>query len=153
MKNTLKIDFENNAIIMDRTFAKNCSNTNSPEYAQLQRVRQDYPGFTVTTRHIKKNTEKETYAGLTYAFMEDYIITHETGAKQQEVMEEYEELRLVASCHSKGHRYPAIKRWFLAKYPEITEFGMLKVTLEGKENPTFEVHSAVQKTKDQEKAS
>ena len=145
MKNTLKIDFENKTIIMDRTFAKNCSNTNSEEYAQLQRVRQDYPTFTVTTRHIKKNTQKETYAGLTYAFMEDYIINHETGEDLQKVMDEYDELRLVAECHSKGHRYPAIKRWFLAKYPNITEFGMLKIEVEGKENPTLEVHTSVQK--------
>ena len=145
MKNTLKIDFENKTIIMDRTFAKNCSNTNSEEYAQLKRVRQDYPTFTVTTRHIKKNTQKETYAGLTYAFMEDYIINHETGEDLQKVMDEYDELRLVAECHSKGHRYPAIKRWFLAKYPNITEFGMLKIEVEGKENPTLEVHTSVQK--------
>ncbi len=145
MKNTLKIDFANNAIIMDRTFAKNCSNTSSDEYAQLQRVRQDYPTFAVSTRHIKKNTKKETYAGLTYAYMEDYIITHETGDDRQEIMDEYEQLRLVAECHSKGRRYPTIKKWFLAKYPEITEFGMLKVTIDGKENPSLEIHSATQK--------
>ena len=35
MKNTLKIDFENSRIVMDRTFAKNVQNTNSEEYRPL----------------------------------------------------------------------------------------------------------------------
>lgn len=43
MKNTLKIDFENSRIVMDRTFAKNVQNTNSEEYRHLQQVRKDYP--------------------------------------------------------------------------------------------------------------
>ena len=36
MKNTLKIDFAKKQIIMDRTFAKNVTNTKSNEYAHLQ---------------------------------------------------------------------------------------------------------------------
>ena len=147
MKNTLRVDFNNKRIIMDRTFAKNCSDTRSEEYAQLQRVRQDYPGYIVATRQIKKNKDKETYAGLTYAFMEDYIITHEKGENLEERFKEYNQLQLVAGCHSKGRRYPAIKKWFLAVYPEITKLGMLNVTAEGKDNPTLEVHSATQPEK------
>ena len=65
MKNVLKIDFAEKKIIMDRTFVQNCANTNSEEYAHLQKVRQDYPDYDVITRTIKKNTEKETYKGLT----------------------------------------------------------------------------------------
>ena len=74
MKNILKVDFSKNAIIMDRTFAKKCTDTRSEEYAQLQRVRQDYPTFAVLTRTIKRNENKETYKGLTYRYMEDYNI-------------------------------------------------------------------------------
>ena len=126
MKNTLKIDFVNGRIVMDRTFAKNCTNTASDEYTQLQRVRLDYPNFKVYTRHIKKNTKKESYKGLTYAYMEDYIRRHEEGEKLREVLTEYSELRLIAECHSTGHRYPTIKKWFLAKYPEVSGFGAAK---------------------------
>ena len=124
MKNTLKIDFVNGRIVMDRTFAKNCTNTASDEYTQLQRVRLDYPNFKVYTRHIKKNTKKESYKGLTYAYMEDYIRRHEEGEKLREVLTEYSELRLIAECHSTGHRYPTIKKWFLTKYPEVSVFGV-----------------------------
>ena len=66
MKNRLWIDFAKNRIMMDRTFAEKCRDTRSAEYEHLQRVRQDYPEFVVQRRQIKKNTSKETYAGLTY---------------------------------------------------------------------------------------
>ena len=42
MKNTLKINHENKAIVMDRTFAKFAEDTRSEEYAHLQQVRKDY---------------------------------------------------------------------------------------------------------------
>lgn len=122
MKNTLKIDFAKKKIIMDRTFAKNCTNTGSTEYAQLQSVRRDYPDFEVITRQIKKNSAKESYKGLTYDYMEDYIITHEDEDHVEIVLAEYHELRLIASCHSKSRRYPVIKQWFLAKYPDIEDY-------------------------------
>ena len=129
MKNVLKIDFAKKQIVMDRTFAKNSADTRSEEYAHLQRVRCDYPTFTVTTRSCQKNESKESYKGLTYEYMEHYILTHESQDTVLEVLDEFYELRLIAECHSKSRRYPAIKRWFLARYPEVAEFGLLKVPM------------------------
>ena len=123
MTNTLKINFATKEIIMDRTFAKNCANTNSEEYAHLQKVRQDYPDYKVVTRIIKKNPDKETYKGLTYRYMENYILRHETEENALEVIKEFNELRTISECHKQGLRYPTIKRWFLNKYPEIEDFG------------------------------
>ncbi len=131
MKNVIRVDFAKKRIVMDRAFAKNCANPASDEYIQLQRVRQDYPNFTVSTRTCKSNPEKESYKGLTYEYMEHYILTHEGKDTVLEVLDEYNELRLLAECHSRSRRYPVIKRWFLAKYPEIMEFGMLKIQSEG----------------------
>lgn len=124
MKNALYIDFENNSIVMTSTFAKKCSNTSSDEYRQLQSVRRDYPSFIVTTRQIKKNPNTEHYNGLTYAFMEDYILSHESEETCEQVLEEFNEMILISKCHSKAFRYPTIKKWFLKKYPEIVRFGM-----------------------------
>jgi len=129
MKNTLKIDFAKERIIMDRTFAKNVQNTNSAEYAHLQQVRQDYPTFTVMHRQIKKNPNKECYKGLTYDYMYDYILRKEPVETRKAVVDELDEMILISKCHSKAKRYPVIKNWFLEKYPEIVEFGM----------PTFDV--------------
>lgn len=124
MKNTLKIDFAKNKIIMDRTFSKNAQNTNSPEYAHLQQVRQDYPTFTVMLRQIKKNPNKESYKGLTYDYMFDYIAKYEPVETRKEVLNELDDMIFISQCHSKAKRYPVIKNWFLEKYPEILEFGM-----------------------------
>ena len=124
MKNILKIDHVHSTIIMDRTFAKNAENTMSAEYAHLQSVRRDYPNYTVARRQIKKNPNKECYKGLTYAYMEEYIASHEDDENRKLVLKEFAELRLIAQCHSKAHRYPVIKQWFLDKYPEIATFGM-----------------------------
>ena len=121
MKNYCRLDHKNRKIIMDRTFAKNSENTRSDEYAHLQQVRRDYPDYTVTRRAIKANPNKKTYKGLTYGYMEEYIMTHRTKSQTSaEIMAEYDEMRIIADCHSKAYRYPVIKRWFLEKYPEIT---------------------------------
>ena len=124
MKNALYIDFAKNKIVMTTTFAKKCRNTASTEYAQLQRVRQDYPEFTVCTRQIKSNPNKETYAGLTYEYMRNYIITHASDKTREMEVAEFDELILISQCQTKAKRYPTIKKWFLAKYPAIAKFGM-----------------------------
>lgn len=128
MKNTLKIDFANRQIIMDREFAKNASNTFSAEYQKLQAVRAENPDFRVVRKTIKKNPQKETYKGLTYPFMEDYIITHEPRESRKAVLDELNEMILISKCHSQAFRYPVIKQWFLSRYPEIAEFGITTTT-------------------------
>lgn len=134
MKNVLKIDHKNRTLVMDRTFSKLAENTRSNEYAHLQQVRRDYPDYTVSTRQIKKNPKKETYAGLTYEYMKRYIITHEPVENRKNALAEFDEMLLVSRCHAKSKRYPVIKRWFLDKYPEIKEFGMPKEDEEDSKN-------------------
>ena len=121
MKNTLRFDHDARCIVMDRTFYKNSSNIRFEEYAMLQRARQDYPTYTPVIKRIKRNPNKETYRGLTYAYMERYIESHENA---EEMMAHYKELRLISECHGKARRYPAIKKWFLKQYPEVEKFGM-----------------------------
>ena len=120
MKNTLRFDHDARCIVMDRTFYKNSSNIRFEEYGMLQRARQDYPTYTPVIKRIKRNPDKETYRGLTYAYMERYIESH---ANAEASMAEYRELRLISECHCKARRYPKIKKWFLEKYPEIEKFG------------------------------
>lgn len=119
MKNTLKVDFANSRIVMDRTFAVNCENTNSEEYAHLQRVRQDYPNFMVVRKTIKKNPNQERYHGLTYEYMRFYISQKDNA---EEMLKKLDELILIGGCHSKGRAYATIKKWFLTQYPEVKEF-------------------------------
>lgn len=122
MKNLLKINFNNKTIVMDRTFAKKCEDTRSDEYIHLQNVRNDYPDYRVITREIRRNPDKKTYNGLTYDYIEKYILSHGSDAEVQAALSEYRELRLIAQCHKRGAGYPVIKQWFLEKYPEIEDF-------------------------------
>jgi len=124
MNGFLKVKHSKCQLVMSREFAKYANDTMSEEYAHLQRVRQDYPHYQTVLRTITRNSNKESYKGLTYEYMEDYILTHGTREERKKTFDEYNELRLIAECHSKAHRYPTIKRWFLNKYPEIMEFGM-----------------------------
>jgi len=122
--NTIRIDHATKRIIMDSMFYKNSLDPRNEEYRTLQDVRRDYPTYTPTQRRIKKNPEKKTYSGLTYAYMEDYILTHESPETVEAVFAEFNEMILVSQCHSKSFRYPVIKKWFLNKYPEIMKFGL-----------------------------
>lgn len=124
MTNTLKINYTNHTIIMDRTFAKLAQNARSDEYALLQEVRKDYPNFTVVQRSIRKNAKKKTYSGLTYDYMEEYIMQHGTEEKRLANLRRFAELRVIAECQGKSYRYPVIKSWFLDQYPEIVQFGL-----------------------------
>lgn len=136
MINTIRIDHEHKKLIMDRTFAKNAENTRSPEYAHLQSVRRDYPHYEVVRRQIKKNTNKETYEGLTYDYMKNYIINKTEPEVRTKLLLEFDGMILISQCHSKGKRYPTIKKWFLEQFPEIVKFGMPEVKEETAEVAT-----------------
>ena len=55
--------------------------------------------------------------------MEDYILTHGDVDEVKKNLATYEEMLLIAECHSRSRRYPAIKSWFLEMYPEVVSFG------------------------------
>ena len=118
MTNVLKINHNARTITMDRTFEKNASIVGSEEYDLLQSTRRDYPKYKVKRRQIKKNKNKESYRGLTYKYMENYILSHDNA---DDIYAEYLELRNLAKCHS--IRYPHIKMWFLNTYKEVADFG------------------------------
>ena len=124
MTNYLKVDHYNRKLVMDRAFSKYSAIAGSEEYILLQNCRKDYPNYTVITRRIKTNENKKTYKGLNYDYMEFYIRTHEPFDTRDQVLEELKEMQIIASCHSRGYRYPVIKKWFLKKYPEIAAFGL-----------------------------
>ena len=130
MKNALMINFEKNQIVMTRQFAKKCTDTRSPEYAHLQSVRRDYPDYAVITRQIKKNSSKKAYKVLTYDYMRDYIILHTAPEDEAAALAEFDELILISKCQQQSLRYPTIKKWFLAKYPEVAKFGAVEATEE-----------------------
>ena len=130
MTNILKVDHKKKMLIMDKSFANNSSIFGSRESQMLEEARRAYPTYSVARRQIKKNSNQEHYNGLTYEYMRWYIETHEEGEKLTATIKEFDELLLISKCHSKGKRYPTIKKWFLEQYKEVKTFGMSEEELE-----------------------
>lgn len=133
----IRIDFEKNEVIMTRKFAAAASDPHTKEYATLQNVLNTYEGIHIRKHTIKKNPNKECYKGLTYAYMREYIKTHEPKVNVESALAELEDMILISKCHSNGFRYPTIKKWFLDKYKEVAEFGT--ELIEAEERKTVEV--------------
>ena len=106
------------SIEVSKKFAAAAARFGTEEYNALQMVRRDYPGYKVVT--ATRKAAKPAFKGLTYAYMERYIESHGT----KEDRHTYDEMKLISECHSKSHRYPVIKNWFLEQYPEIKQFGV-----------------------------
>ena len=114
MKGTIKLDHFEKNIYLSNAFANAAKKVTSEEYKLLREVMENHPDYTLVKYEIKKNPNKESYCGLTYFYMENYIASHDESG---EIKKTYDELRLRAQCHS--IRYAHIKRWFLGVYPEI----------------------------------
>ena len=122
-KSKLSIKYADNVIEMNTTFAKMMQNPLSDEYALLQKVKMENPGFRVQTRKINTNPKKDTYKGLTYEWMRNHIATHEPKNIVEQKLAEFDEMVYISKCHGKSLRYPTIKKWFLAQYPDVAKFG------------------------------
>ena len=123
MTGAIRLNHFDKEILISKSFQKAAMNPTSKEYAELMEVMNNHPTYKLAQRVIKKNTQKETYAGLTYEYMRDYIILHSTPDEELAAVAEFDEMILVSKCHSKAQRYPTIKKWFLEKYPEIEMYG------------------------------
>lgn len=101
------------------------------EYKNLQEVRRDYPNFKVVTITRKVTTQKDTYKGLTYTYMETYIKAHDDNNKT--IMAEYEMLRGISKeaqdALAEPCSYNEMKNWFLKKYPAIADFHKMREDL------------------------
>lgn len=114
------INHENKTITLTRAFAKLTSNPLNKEAKLLSRVVKDFPDYEIIVRTIKRNPDKDTYKGLTYDYMREYIIRFSEDKKAD--LKELEDMIFISQCHSKAKRYPVIKKWFLGKYPEVVNF-------------------------------
>ena len=123
-KSRVKMRHENRIIEPNGTFMKAAENPRSDEYRLLQELRRDYPEYTVSRREINWNRSQERYKGLKYEYMKWYINKYEVESKRESRLRELEAQIDISKCHSKGKRYPKVKEWFLATYPNIAEFGM-----------------------------
>ena len=113
----MKANLMNKTIEMSKTEANKAGRINSNEFNELNTLRTIYPTFEIVIK-TSSTKKKSEYKGLTY----EYIL-HTSPDKELEAIAEFDELILISQCHSKAHRYPTIKKWFLERYPEVAKFG------------------------------
>lgn len=121
----LKVNHQTRTIEMNKTFADKASRFGSDEYNALMQAREQNPGYAtkVITRKTTKS-DKPSYKGLTYEYMEKYILVHDD--ENHKIMNEYLELRAMTDeaedALLESATYQDMKDWFLDKFPAIAEF-------------------------------
>ena len=119
----LTINNKARTIEMTKKFEKAASRFGSDEYKMLQEARKDYPAYKVV---VKASTAKgkESFKGLTYEYMEKYIVAHDDENKT--VMAEYKMLRGLSDeaqeMNAAARSYGEMKKWFFDQYPAFKEF-------------------------------
>ena len=103
MKNFMRIDTKKRQIIMDKTFYNRSLYFGTEEYNLLQMARKDYPGFTPVRREIRKPDHPiDRHKGLTYVFMENYIRKREPEETREEILSDFEQMKVIAKAHASG---------------------------------------------------
>ncbi|MDY3993141.1 MAG: hypothetical protein SOY66_06320 [Evtepia sp.] len=116
---------EKKTIEMTKTESKRAGNPNNEEYLVLLDFMKAWPGYRIQIKAPAKR--KAEYKGLTYEYMKAYIKQHDKEDKS--IMAEFNTLvaqdkkdKKEGSEHLDAASYLDVKKWFLAKFPEIKEF-------------------------------
>ena len=112
-------------IEMSKTEAKAAGKIGSTEFDELKQYLELYPTFTIDIKASAKR--KIEFRGLDYKYMRTYIIKHDD--EKGTIMAEFRELiaqdkkdKVEGSEHLKAAGYLDVKKWFLAKFPEIKQY-------------------------------
>ena len=114
-------DFARKAIVASASTLKKTRNPENPECKTLMRMLAQHPDFRIAEKEVKKKVGKQTYKGLTFARMADYI---QMQANSKDELKKYEAVRRIAKI--KGSEYALTKKWFLRAYPDYKERAVVK---------------------------
>ena len=112
-------------IEMTKAEAKTAGKIGTDEYNTLMQLMQSFPTFTI---EIKAPAKRKTeFKGLDYKFMREYIQKHDDA--NGTIMAEFRTLtaqdkkeKAEGSENLEAAGYLDVKKWFLAKFPEIKKF-------------------------------
>ena len=125
-RNYAKIDHINGKIIMDKEFFENSSILGSKEYNLLHSAKKEYTDYEIEIKQCKKNPNQIHYGKLSYEYMEEYIRTFEPVETIPLALAAFHAHQLKSDDNKKS-RYPAVKHWFIERYPAIKDYGALPI--------------------------
>ena len=112
-------------IEMTKAEAKAAGKIDSEKYNELRDYLDAYPGFEIQIKAPAKR--KVEFRGLDYKFMKEYIQKHDNA--DGTIMAEFRTLtaqdkkeKIEGSENLEAAGYLDVKKWFLAKFPEIKKF-------------------------------
>ena len=112
-------------IEMSKKEAKAAGKIGTPEFEELKNYMAMYPGFEVQIKAPAKR--KVEFRGLDYMYMRGYILKHDN--EDGEILAEFNALialdkknKVEGAEHLEAAGYLDVKKWFLAKFPEIKEY-------------------------------
>ena len=110
-KNIFTINFTESTISGSKSALKKASNPASAEYKELTAKMAAHPTFKVVEKEPNEN--KNTYEGLDFPMMQNYI---NTLPNAEEMMAEF-----IAVKEMAGGKYPLVKKWFLDTFKDDTD--------------------------------
>ena len=102
----IKINYTKNTIEITKSFEKKAMVFASPEYKELIDAKREFPNYRIV---ITTNKGSNTFKGMDYKFMEEYI------AKQVDAETRTQEFKRLLESKLVG--YAEVKQWFVDKYP------------------------------------
>ena len=101
----ITMNFKKNAIEITKAFEKKASIYGSAEYRELIDAKKEFPNFRIVVKTTKSNN---SFKGMDYDFMREYISKHEDAEKITEELNKLIDMKL---------SYGEIKQWFIEIYP------------------------------------
>lgn len=117
----MKINHQSQAIELSKSFASKASKYGSDEYRILTAAQKDFPSYkTIITASAKRKT-KDSYKGLSYEYMEQYIKKQENHEEKLTAFYTLIAKNIDKETANPAH-YTTVKKWFLKEFPEIKDF-------------------------------
>ena len=118
----MKVNMFERTIVLTKKEMTAASRYGSEAYKELQSARRDYPGFEIVTITRTVKTQRETFKGLTYEYMEKYIEAHDDSGS---IMVEFK-IRCgtpidPADQLPTPYTYAENKAWFLDKFKAVAK--------------------------------
>lgn len=123
MKNYFTYDFQNKAIVGTKTNIAKANTGRGRQYEELVSMLAKQPTFKVREKDINTNENKQSFKGLTFKRMEEYIFTQDN---YNEKIKEFHAIKKISKA--KGAIYPATKKWFLENYPSYKSHDTIVIT-------------------------
>ena len=113
--NGYKINYAENTLTMNYTFAKKANEYGSPEYTLLRGIRNDYPTIKVivASGREKKSSKPKKYKNMTYKHMYTYMKTQ----KAWTAIVQFDSIKKQSLTQPSPYKY--VVDWFLEEFPEL----------------------------------